>query len=345
MRTEAVRFGVKGGCMRETSARLLRLLALLQRQREWNASELGEEMSVTTRTVRRDIARLRELGYPVASTPGAGGGYQLEAGASLPPLMLDADEAVSVFLALRSQLCNSADSSLNGTLSAVDKLTRVMPSRLQETISALSDHTSELHLGLLIGSQIPATDLRSLVALSRACREERQIQCTFTRDGIGVPRMVEPLHLVKALGHWYLVAYCLKRHDWRTFRVDRLSGIEITHHPTTRRTPPSARIDDYVQASIHRGIRRVRATVRIHAAKEDIGHWILPAWGTVDRETATTSIAEVGAETFDAIARWLLLLDARISVVQPPDLLQAFARLEKRCTQLATDVTAQDHRS
>lgn len=326
--------------MWETSGRLLQLLALLQKQRGWNARELAEEMLVTTRTVRRDIARLRKLGYPVASTQGAGGGYQLETGASIPPLVLEADEAVSVLLALRSQAVSSAHSVRDSTLTAVDKLTRAMPPRLHGTVSALSDHTSDVDLGLLIGPTIPPADLRALVILARARREERRVLCIYTRNGIGEPRAVEPLHLVKALGHWYLVAYCLTRYDWRTFRVDRLSSIEITRHPTPRRAPPSDQLDDYVRERIRHGIRRVTATVRIHAAKEDIEHWILPAWGTLKQETATTSIAEVGAETFDAIARWLLLVDARISVLQPPELLLAFARLEERCHQTATDVSA-----
>lgn len=325
--------------MWDTSGRLLRLLSLLQRQREWNANELAEELSVTARTVRRDIARLRELGYPVATSYGTGGGYQLEAGAVLPPLMFDADEAVSTVLALRSLAVDGRggrDRSNGSLITALDKLTRVMPARLRSTIAALTDHSSEVDLGVLIGPPRPAVDLKSLITLSRARREERQVLCVYTRGDIRESRRLEPLHLVKALGSWYLIAYCLNRMAWRTFRVDRLDEFEITSIPSTRRTPPAVDLDGYVRESISHGYRQVTATVRIHAAKERIEQVILPAWGTVTRETTTTALAEVGAENYDVIARWLLLTDAPITVLEPRELTVAFERLTEHCRRIAT---------
>lgn len=323
-------------CMWQTSERLLHLLSLLQQRREWNADELGEALSVTTRTVRRDIARLRDLGYPVASTYGSGGGYQLEAGVTLPPLMFDAGEAVSTVLALRSHAGNRADGPTSNVLSALDKLTRVMPPRLQATIAAVSDHSSEVDLGFLIGPSNPPAELDTLIAISRACREERQLRCVYsTHSGDPEARILEPLHLVKTLGHWYLVAYCLDRKAWRTFRVDRMSTPELTKRPTSRRAPPSENLDSYVEDSIGRGYRQVTATVRIGAAKEDVEHWIMPAWGTVTAESATTSIAKIGAENHDVIARWLLLTNAPLTVIEPPELRAAFARLASRCSHVA----------
>lgn len=321
--------------MWDTSGRLLQLLSLLQRRQEWNADELGQQLSVTTRTVRRDISRLRELGYPVATIRGNGGGYHLEAGATLPPLVFDSDEAVSTVLALRSLASNTSDESGSSVLSALDKLIRVMPPRLRATIAALSDHSSEVDLGILIGSPEPKTDFKPLITLSRASREERQVRCVYTKAEIAEPRRIEPLHLVKTLGRWYLVAYCLERSAWRTFRVDCLSEIEITNRPIVHRTPPSEDMDSYIRDSVRRGYRQVTATARIGAPKAQVEHWIMPAWGTITEETETTSIAEVGAENYDVIARWLLLADAPVTVIEPPELLAAFEKLAAHCHCIA----------
>lgn len=322
--------------MWHTSERLLHLLSLLQQRREWNAQELGEVLVVTTRTVRRDISRLRDLGYPVSTTYGSGGGYRLEAGATLPPLMFDSGEAVSTVLALRSHAGNPSEGPMSSALSALDKLSRVMPPRLQATIAAVANHSSEADLGFVIGTSSPATEIDTLVAISRACREERQLRCVYeTHAGESDARILEPLHLVKTLGRWYLVAYCLDRSAWRTFRVDRMRNPELTKLPTSRRTPPSENLDSYVKERVGRGYRQVTATVRIGAAKKHVEHWIMPAWGTITAESATTSIAEVGAENYDVIARWLLLTDAPLTVIDPPELGIAFARLASRCTQVA----------
>jgi predicted DNA-binding transcriptional regulator YafY len=215
--------------MWETSERLLRLLALLQKRREWNAERLADELEVTERTVRRGVVRLRDLGYPIATMHGAGGGYQLEAGATLPPLMFDADEAVATLLAVREWAVNAEPDTNDGALSALDKLSRVMPPRLRPTVLALSAHSSHLDLGTMIGGSVEPADTAALVLLARACREGRQITCTYRRHGGETGfRRVEPLHLVRTMGRWYLVAYCLAASDWRTFRVDRITDPAIT---------------------------------------------------------------------------------------------------------------------
>lgn len=220
--------------MWDTPGRLLRLLA--QGRRDWNAEQLAEELEVTPRTVRRDIGRLRELGYPVTTVLGAGGGYQLEAGARLPPLMFDTDEAIAVMVSLQDMVANTATGTgtAEGALSAFAKLRRVMPPRLQPVVEALLAHTRRLDLGTAIGAPAESVDIATLVLLARACRDRRQILCRYRRhSGETGNRQLEPLRLVHTMGHWYLLAYSLEAVGWRTFRVERLSEAQITNKPAT----------------------------------------------------------------------------------------------------------------
>jgi predicted DNA-binding transcriptional regulator YafY len=156
--------------MWETSERLLRLLALLQRSRSWSADQLAEELAVTERTVRRDVARLRQLGYPVTSIHGAGGGYELEAGAALPPLMFDEAEAVATVLALQDAATTSSTADASAALSALGKIHGAMPQRLRTATVALTDHSTSLKLGNLIGASSTALSIETLVTLAQACR-------------------------------------------------------------------------------------------------------------------------------------------------------------------------------
>jgi predicted DNA-binding transcriptional regulator YafY len=323
--------------MWDTSQRLLRMLALLQRQREWGAGRLASELGVTERTVRRDIARLRDLGYPVDTVRGAGGGYQLGAGTALPPLMFDAEEATATLLALRDWASGGELDTSDAALSALDKLTRVMPPRLRPALEALSAHSSSLDLGTVIGSAPPVT-MATLALLARACREERQVTCAYRRyDGQVSVRRVEPLHLVRTMGRWYLVAYCLTVGDWRTFRVDRVSDPAITRDPSSRREPPAADLHDYVTARISDGMRQVTAVVRVHAPRDEVAPWIRPAWGTVTEETPSTCIVRAGADSYAAMARWLLLLNRSLTVIRPAELRTAFAELAASIARVAAD--------
>jgi predicted DNA-binding transcriptional regulator YafY len=323
----------------ETSGRLLRLLGLLQRQTEWSAENLALECEVTTRTVRRDVARLRDLGYPIATEYGAGGGYRLEAGATLPPLMFDTDEAVATLLALHAAAESPPSGSARDVLSALDKLTLVMPARLKPTIDALIRHTSRIDLGQLIGTTPVETDTAALVLLARACRERHQVTYTYrTEAGSESSRRVEPLGLVNTLGRWYLVAYCLDGHDWGVFYVDRMSDLATTRTPTGARKPPADDLDAYVTARLGQGYQQVSTVVRIHAPLRQAESLIKPAWGSLTAETPDTCIMTGGAEDHDTVARWLLLIDADIDVIQPPELAQAFGRLASRCARAAASV-------
>ncbi len=324
--------------MWDTSGRLLRLLALMQRRRDWNAEQLAEELDVTPRTVRRDIGRLRELGYPVTTVLGAGGGYQLEAGATLPPLMFDTDEAIAVLVSLRDKVANTAAGTAEGALSAFDKLHRVMPPRLRPVVEAFLAHTSSLDLGTMIGAAAEPVNITTLVLLTRACRDRRQLLCRYRRySGETTNRQLEPLQLVHTMGHWYLIAYSLDAADWRTFRVDRLSEAEITNKPSYPRKPPAKDLHDYVTTHLATGWRQVTGTVRVHAPRAKVDPWVKPAWGTVTDETADTCIVNAGADNYQAMARWLLLIGAHLTVLEPAELRTEFTELAAEIARIADD--------
>lgn len=205
--------------MLETSARLLRLLSLLQAHREWSGAELAGRLDVTPRTVRRDIDRLRELGYPVHSAPGTAGGYRLGAGAELPPLLLEDEEAVAVAVGLRTAAAGGVEGIEEASVRALAKLEQVLPHRLQRQVGALNAFTVPL-----LGSGGPRVDPNLLTELAHACRDCRRLRFDYTsHDGTVSRRTVEPHRLVFARRRWYLVAWDAGRADWRTYRADRLT--------------------------------------------------------------------------------------------------------------------------
>src|SRR5690606_1153729 len=202
--------------MLSTSARLLRLASLLQSRRHWRGSELADELEVDTRTVRRDVDRLRELGYPVEASAGVGGGYALGRGADLPPLVLDDDEAVALAIALR--VASASVGGIESTaLRLLDKLDQLMPTRLRRRSSALHAVTLSLRSGA------PLVDAGLLSTLATACRDCRSLAFAY-RNYAGKPskREVQPLRLAHYGRRWYLIAWDTARADWRSFRVDRI---------------------------------------------------------------------------------------------------------------------------
>src|SRR5580658_4712776 len=201
----------------ETSARLLRLLSLLQARPDWTGAELAHRLHITARTLRRDVQKLRSLGYPVGATPGVAGGYRLGAGAALPPLLLEDDEAVAVVLGLRTAASHSVTGVAEASVRALAKLEQVLPARLRAQATAISQATVPLT------GPGPAVDAETLTTIARACRGREQLRFGYaTRDGEPSERRAEPHRLVQAGYRWYLVARDIDRDDWRTFRVDRI---------------------------------------------------------------------------------------------------------------------------
>jgi predicted DNA-binding transcriptional regulator YafY len=234
--------------MLETSARLLRLLALLQSRRDWTSAELSTRLDVTTRTVRNDVDRLRRLGYPVEARPGVAGGYRLGTGGSLPPLLLDDDEAVAVAVGLRTAAGGSIAGIEETSLRALAKLQQILPPRLRHRVSAFRSHA------VTMPSRGPQVDPDVLTALAMACRNQEQLRFDYrTHSGTAGRRLVEPYRLVNDRRRWYLVAWDLDRDDWRTFRIDRVEPRTPTGPRFTPRPLPP---DHEITARLARGSAR-----------------------------------------------------------------------------------------
>jgi predicted DNA-binding transcriptional regulator YafY len=234
--------------MLQTSARLLQLLSLLQSRRDWTGTELAARLGVGLRTVRRDVGRLRDLGYPVDAMPGVAGGYRLGTGATLPPLLLDDDEAVAVAISLHSATAGGVAGLEEASLRALTKLQPTLPPRLRHRITAFGASTVALHRPWTARDQV---DSDVLTALAAACRDQRRLRLRYPgRDGV-TTREVEPHRLVHTPQRWYLVAWDTRRADWRTFRVDRIA--ELLSPAGARFTPRPLPADDvaaYVSQSI-----------------------------------------------------------------------------------------------
>ncbi|MEI5098426.1 WYL domain-containing protein [Streptomyces sp. PmtG] len=241
-------------------ARLLRLLSLLQTRRAWSGGELADRLGVTLRTVRRDIDRLRELGYPVQSTTGRTGGYRLAAGADLPPLLLDDEEAVAIATALRtatSGVSGIADSAVR----ALVKLEQVLPARLRHQVAAI--HTATATVPWDTG---PGAAPSALATLAAACRDHEILTFTYaSRSGGMAPRRAEPHSLVVAGSRWYLIAYDTDHTDWRTFRVDRLTDPAPTGRRVTPRELPATDPVAFLAARIAAAPARYTLTVTVPA--------------------------------------------------------------------------------
>lgn len=224
MRTVSVRNIGQYCGMADTTSRSLALLNLLQTHRHWPGGELADRLGVTERTVRRDIDRLRQLGYRIDSTPGTAGGYRLEAGTALPPLLLTDEEAVAMAIGLRVAAAQRLVGGPETTLTALAKLEQVLPRPLRRRVNALADAVRPT--GIRTGASASAEVLGELAL---ACRDHERIRFDYTSaKGVSSRRRVEPYLLAPADRHWYLLCWDLDRDDWRTFRVDRLTNVEHT---------------------------------------------------------------------------------------------------------------------
>lgn len=313
----------------DTSARLLRLLALLSSRAWWRASELADRLEVTERSIRRDITRLRELGYPIDSTTGTRGGYSLAAGGRLPPLLLDDDEAVSIAVALHDVSQRSTTAVADAALSALTKLGQVMPASLRERVSALST--------VLVGLGGPsdafadgAAGVDEVMALGLACSRSERARFDYrSGDGTETIRHAEPFRLVSVGRRWYLVAFDLDRTDWRTFRVDRISRVRLTGARFVRSNPPDAAA--LVASGIAVNSYAERALVRFSAPPDVVARHIAPTVGVVRRDPAhrRSSLVEIGGDA-DWIARFLAGSELEYEVLEPAEVRDELHRLGRR---------------
>ncbi|MCU1573626.1 MAG: transcriptional regulator, domain [Micrococcaceae bacterium] len=282
--------------MLETSARLLQLLSLLQVRREWTGAALAERMGVTERTVRRDMDKLRSLGYPINASPGVAGGYQLGAGAQLPPLLLDDDEALAVALGLITVTSGPIAGIGEASVRALAKLDQVLPSRLRAKFASLRSSVST------IASPGSAVDPQVLTAVSAAIAEHRVLSFGYTAwDGASTHRLAEPYRLVTAGRRWYLVAWDQQRTDWRTFRVDRFQGVPSPRQRFPGRPLPAADMAAYVQQAITRSPYRYQLVVRVHAPVATVAEafGVTTAVLEQDGTTAGATILRTGWDDLD----------------------------------------------
>jgi predicted DNA-binding transcriptional regulator YafY len=282
--------------MWETSGRLLRLLSLLQTRREWPGTELAARLEVSARTVRRDVERLRSLGYPVNAARGVAG-YQLGPGANVPPLLLDDEEAVAVAVGLRTAAGGTITGIEESSLRALAKLEQVLPGRLRQRVSTLASVT------VPFGYRGPTVDAEVLTLVAMAARNHEQIRFDYARhDGTEHRRVAEPHRLVSSGRRWYLIAWDLGRDDWCTFRVDRIRP----RTPNGPRFTPRELPGDDVAGHTARGITvrpyRYQAKLTVYGALEDVAERVPPTIGVVEaiderRQAAATVYPQFSAFT------------------------------------------------
>ena len=287
--------------MLSTSNRLLRLLSLLQSRRHWTGAELSQRLDIDRRTLRRDVERLRELGYPIDASPGLGGGYRLGSGSAMPPVLLEDDEAVAVAVALRTAAA-SVGRMEDTSLRLLSKLDQWLPARLRKRASALYSVTLSLAGGA------PTSDVDALLRIAGACRDGFRLRMQYRdRSQKASERLIEPLRLVHTGSRWYLVAWDLKREDWRTFRVDRVQAL----HDTGMQFPPRpfpGDVVDYVAKSITQPFTRFQVRLRLPGSIEEQATRVPPWCGILEAGDAHHCMLELGAESVEALLALMALV-------------------------------------
>ena len=312
--------------MESPAARLLELLSLLQSRPHWKAPELAARLGVTERTVRRDVTRLRELGYPVDGEAGPTGGYQLGAGGALPPLLLTDDEAVAVAVGLRAAASGGVAGYDDAAVAALAKLEQVLPARLRDRVLALNTAAVLVRSG-----DGPLVDPDRLLTLAHACRRLERVRFAY-RDGSGAEseRRVEPFRLVSAEGRWYLVALDLGRADWRTFRLDRMADVVSTGHRFVR---DAATEPDAASMVLH-GLAFATYAWRAEVLLRDVS--LSDAAAEVPRSVGTVEEVDggvllcLGAHSAEWIARYVAGLPFDAEVLSPVEVRRALRRHAQR---------------
>jgi predicted DNA-binding transcriptional regulator YafY len=303
--------------MANTSTRTLRLLSLLQSHRYWPGGELAERLGVSVRTLRRDVDRLRELGYPVEAQRGVDGGYQLAAGAALPPLVVDDEEAVALAVGLQAAAQGAVEGIAESSVRVLAKVVQVMPARLRRRVEALRAMTVPGGWG---GGDRASVEPGVLTSVALACRDSEHLRFDYTASGDRrSERHVEPHRLVSLGRRWYLVAYDLGRHDWRSFRVDRITGPRGAGSRFRPRELPAADAAAYVRARLDNLPRPYRVEVLVDApaatVRERVGRW-----GTVEEVDAGRCRMRMTTDSLEWATIAVGTLAADFRVVGPPEL-------------------------
>ncbi len=340
-----------------TTERVLRLLALLQRRPVWTGPELAAELGVTDRCIRRDISRLRALGYPVRATQGVAGGYQLGAGSVLPPLLLDDEEATATAVSLRLAAGGTVAGAGEAALRTLAKLDQVMPPRLRAQVRALSDATAPL---IAPGSQV---DGDVLLSLARACRDRLRVRFAYAaagaravasdervggteplggtsrsgrpdrpRDLVRTERTVEPVRMVATSRRWYLMAWDVDRAAWRTFRLDRMRDVRVTTWRFRAREHPDPVA--FVQAGVTTGPYRHVARVLLSAPIDVVREQVPPQVATLTAQPDGRTLMETGGDDLGFLAMHLARMGHRTEILEPEGLAEAARDLAVRLSTL-----------
>ena len=316
--------------MSDPTSRVLDLLSLLQTHRFWSGVELSERLGVSARTLRRDVDRLRSLGYPVDATPGSAGGYRLAAGAHMPPLLLDDEEAIAIAVGLRAAAGAAIEGIEETSVRAMAKLDQVLPDRLRRRVDAVHSNVVAMRWGSGDG---PTVDPEALAVLSQGCRDHEQVRFDYERaDGEASRRLVEPHQLVTAGRRWYLVAWDVRREDWRTFRLDRLSDARLAGVRVAPRELPAKDAAEFVARSISSRPSRHEAQVVVQGSPEEVEPVARWAGGEVEAIDATHCRVTLRADWLDWLAVGVSSLALRfdLDLEGPPELVEELAGMCSR---------------
>jgi predicted DNA-binding transcriptional regulator YafY len=317
--------------MRGTSSRLLDLLSLLQARRDWPGSELAERLEVSGRTIRRDVERLRALGYPVESLTGPAGGYRLRAGTAMPPLLLDEGEAIAIAVGLRTAARASVTGIEETSIRALVKLEQVLPTHLRRRVAALGSAT------IAAPAAGPTVDPQHLTTIATACRDSECLRFHYrSRDGTASRREVEPDSLVNLGRRWYLVGWDRRREDWRTFRVDRLTRPASTGTRFAARRLPAKDAAAYVEQSIADARSRYEARVTVHASADELAKRLPYVAGALEPIDAGRCEYRTSDDDLDWLAIRIAMLGVDIEVHEPPELVAQLGVLARRLRRAAS---------
>jgi predicted DNA-binding transcriptional regulator YafY len=311
--------------MLKTSARALRLLSMLQVRREWSGEELSDRLAVDVRTIRRDVDRLRELGYVIDASAGRGGGYRLGSGTATPPLLLDDDEAIAVAVALGAA-AGTATTTDDVALRVLAKLDQLLPRRLRRRLTALPAVTVSLV------SPRSAVSLSVLAAVAAACRDQLQLRFSYCdNQGVVTARTVEPMRLVHTGRRWYLAAWDVERGDWRTFRVDRVqSNPRLTHGARFEPRQPPHDFATLVSRSIDSWRNRYRVRVRVKGTAADVRARVPPWLGTLEPLDDGHCVLTTGGDSYETVAALIMQTGVEFTLLEPPELAHSIREIAAR---------------
>ena len=300
-------------------------MSLLQSRRHWSGAGLAESLGVTERSVRRDVDRLRGLGYPVHATAGVGGGYRLGAGKELPPLPLEDDEAVALAVGLRAAATGPVKGAETASLRALVKLEQVLPARLRRRVNALQA------VSVRLGDPGPPVDAETLTVLAGACRDEVVVGFDYlSHDGDATHRSVEPYRLVHTSFRWYLLAFDLERADWRTFRVDRVGPRPRTGHGFTPRPLPSQDVAAYVARGVSSRTQQFSAHVTLHAPIDAVQKRMRWITGRLEPLGDDQCSLRFSAGSLSELAFRLCFLELDFELHEPDELARFLRQISRR---------------